>query len=128
MPLASGASTGTTCLSRTSTILYRIKLYRGANDHAKTERTQAQARSSPGCKACCKCSSDSEGPAKKGRRSSRTRRGHNQTRDGAQQPGDTDRRAAVAAKRIPPSSTPPHFPLPTADNKLFCDSPKVGCA
>src|SRR5207302_3915036 len=60
------ATTASPAMSRISTyidalktILYRIKLYRGANDHAKTERTQAQARSSPGCKACCKCASDS---------------------------------------------------------------------
>src|ERR1019366_7573821 len=80
-----------------STILYRIEMYRGAKDHANSKRTEARARSSPGGRARCQCSQDSERPAAKSREPSRTRRGHNQTGDGAQQSGDTDWRAAVAA-------------------------------
>src|SRR5271165_5726082 len=83
------------------TFLYRIKLYRGANDHANTQRTQARAKSDPGCGARRQCSPDSEEPAREGWRSSRTRRGHHETGDGAQHTRDTDWRAAVAMRRFP---------------------------
>src|SRR5208282_313683 len=80
-----------------STILYRIETYRGANDHANTDRTEAQARPSAGCRARRKCPQDSEGTAAESRKSSRTRRGHHETGNGAQHLGDKDWRLVVAA-------------------------------
>jgi|SRR5580658_675974 hypothetical protein len=82
------------------TILYRIKLYRGANDHANADQTQARAKSSPGGRASRQRSQASKGTAEENRKSSRTRRGHHQTGDGAQHLGDKDRRVVVAVSTL----------------------------
>jgi TonB family protein len=89
------------------TILYRIKLYRGANNHAHTERTEARAKSKRGRRARRQCSQDSEGTAAEGRRPSRTRRSYNQTGDGSQHPGHKNRRVAVIAKLFAPAEVSP---------------------